>query len=83
MVPVGRRSLRRGEAPRKAGVAQRRLLDLPLVSRHGGRVVEDLEIAEYLNREYVAIKVDREERPDIDTLYMAAVQMVSGGAAGR
>jgi uncharacterized protein len=39
---------------------------------------EDLEIAGYLNTHFVAIKVDREERPDIDAVYMAAVQAVSG-----
>ncbi|MCB0308602.1 MAG: thioredoxin domain-containing protein, partial [Bdellovibrionales bacterium] len=39
---------------------------------------EDLEIAEYLNRHYISIKVDREERPDIDAIYMAAVQMTTG-----
>jgi uncharacterized protein YyaL (SSP411 family) len=37
---------------------------------------EDLEIAEYLNRHYVAIKVDRERRPDIDGIYMKAVQLM-------
>jgi len=31
-----------------------------------------------LNENYIAIKVDREERPDIDAIYMAAVQAVSG-----
>ena len=40
---------------------------------------EDEEIAAYLNRNYVAIKVDREQRPDIDGVYMTAVQMMSGG----
>ena len=40
---------------------------------------EDEAIAEYLNRHYIAIKVDREQRPDIDGIYMAAVQMLSGG----
>ena len=39
---------------------------------------EDLEIARYLNQNYVAIKVDREERPDVDDVYMAAVEMLSG-----
>src|SRR5262245_26166532 len=39
---------------------------------------EDLEIADYLNRNYVAIKVDRERRPDIDAVYMEAVQRMSG-----
>jgi uncharacterized protein YyaL (SSP411 family) len=37
---------------------------------------EDLEIAEYLNRHYVAIKVDRERRPDVDGVYMQAVQLM-------
>jgi len=39
---------------------------------------EDEEIAEFLNRNYVAIKVDREERPDVDAIYMSAVQMLTG-----
>jgi hypothetical protein len=39
---------------------------------------EDLEIAAYLNANYVAIKVDREERPDLDSIYMSAVQMLTG-----
>jgi len=39
---------------------------------------EDEEIAAYLNAHYVAIKVDREERPDIDAIYMNAVQLLSG-----
>ena len=39
---------------------------------------EDEEIAEYINRNYVPIKVDREERPDVDAVYMRAVQMLTG-----
>jgi len=39
---------------------------------------ESDRIAEILNREFVAIKVDREERPDIDSIYMQAVQMMTG-----
>jgi uncharacterized protein YyaL (SSP411 family) len=39
---------------------------------------EDLEIARTLNEGYVAIKVDREERPDVDSLYMTAVQALTG-----
>ena len=39
---------------------------------------EDLEIARYLNEHYVAIKVDREERPDVDAIYMSAVQLMTG-----
>ena len=36
------------------------------------------EIARYLNENYVTIKVDREERPDVDAIYMKAVQMLTG-----
>ncbi len=39
---------------------------------------EDEEIARYLNEHYIAIKVDREEHPDIDAIYMAAVQTITG-----
>ena len=40
---------------------------------------EDAATAEDLNRDFVAIKVDREERPDLDQVYMAAVQAMTGG----
>ena len=36
----------------------------------------DQEIADYLNEHYVCIKVDREERPDVDEIYMAALQLL-------
>ncbi len=39
---------------------------------------EDEEIAKYINENYIAIKVDREERPDLDSLYMTAVQAITG-----
>lgn len=39
---------------------------------------EDQQIANYLNEHFVAVKVDREERPDIDTIYMSAVQTMTG-----
>lgn len=39
---------------------------------------EDTEVAELMNTHFVCIKVDREERPDIDQLYMLAVQLMSG-----
>lgn len=39
---------------------------------------EDPEIADYMNQAFVNIKVDREERPDIDSIYMAATQAISG-----
>ena len=39
---------------------------------------EDIEIATYLNDHYIAVKVDREERPDIDAIYMKAVMALQG-----
>jgi len=39
---------------------------------------EDPELARFFNEHYVAIKVDREERPDIDAIYMSAVQALTG-----
>jgi uncharacterized protein YyaL (SSP411 family) len=39
---------------------------------------EDTQIAEELNNRFVPVKVDREERPDVDAIYMEAVQAVSG-----
>lgn len=39
---------------------------------------EDEEVARLLNDSFVSIKVDREERPDLDNIYMAACQMLTG-----
>ena len=39
---------------------------------------ENAEIAEQMNRDFVNVKVDREERPDVDTIYMSAVQRLTG-----
>ncbi len=39
---------------------------------------EDPETAAYMNEHFVNVKVDREERPDIDAIYMEAVQAISG-----
>ena len=39
---------------------------------------EDPETAAYMNEHFVNIKVDREERPDVDALYMEAVQAMTG-----
>jgi len=40
---------------------------------------ETEEVAEVLNRQYIAVKVDREERPDIDHIYMTVCQAMTGG----
>jgi len=39
---------------------------------------EDAEIAAVMNRHYICIKVDREERPDVDQIYLEAVQLMTG-----
>lgn len=39
---------------------------------------ENHEVAEVMNKHFVCIKVDREERPDIDQIYMLAVQLMNG-----
>jgi uncharacterized protein YyaL (SSP411 family) len=39
---------------------------------------EDLEVAEVLNKYFICIKVDREERPDIDHIYMSVCQALTG-----
>jgi uncharacterized protein YyaL (SSP411 family) len=39
---------------------------------------EDGEVADLMNEHYVSIKVDREERPDVDQIYMDAVQIITG-----
>jgi uncharacterized protein len=39
---------------------------------------EDVETAEYMNERFVPVKVDREERPDVDAIYMEAVQAMTG-----
>lgn len=39
---------------------------------------EDQEVADLLNRYFISIKVDREERPDVDHLYMTVCQVLTG-----
>jgi uncharacterized protein len=39
---------------------------------------EDIETAGYMNEHFVNVKVDREERPDVDSIYMEAVQAMTG-----
>ncbi len=69
-----------GEA-RKRGVPV--LLSVGYSSCHWCHVMahesfEDEATAEYLNAHFVAVKVDREERPDVDAVYMEAVQAATG-----
>lgn len=39
---------------------------------------EDAEVAALLNADFISVKVDREERPDVDAVYMDAVQLATG-----
>lgn len=39
---------------------------------------DNLEIARFMNEHFVSIKVDRERRPDVDSTYMTAVQLITG-----
>ena len=43
---------------------------------------EDAEVAAQMNAEFVPVKVDREERPDVDAIYMAATQAMMQGNGG-
>ena len=59
------------------------LLDIGAVWCHWCHVMdresyEDPELAKIINEHYVAIKVDRDERPDVDARYQAAVSAISG-----
>ena len=59
------------------------LLDIGAVWCHWCHVIdresyENLEIATLINQFYVAVKVDRDERPDVDSRYQAAVGAISG-----
>jgi len=59
------------------------LLDIGAVWCHwchvmDGESYEDPGVAEILNRDFVCIKVDRDERPDVDARYQRAVQALSG-----
>ncbi|NND70772.1 MAG: thioredoxin domain-containing protein [Rhodothermales bacterium] len=42
---------------------------------------EDMEVARLMNASFISIKVDREERPDIDSIYMSVCQLI-GGSCG-
>ena len=59
------------------------LLDIGAVWCHwchvmDGESYEDPALAEFLNEHFVCVKVDRDERPDVDTRYQRAVQALSG-----
>ena len=71
------------EAFNKAGSEKKLLLiSIGYAACHWCHVMEhesfeDEEVADIMNRHYVCIKVDREERPDVDQIYMTAVQLMT------
>ena len=76
--PWGEEAFRRARAEDKPI-----LLDIGAVWCHWCHVMdresyEDPELAKVINEHYVAVKVDRDERPDVDSRYQAAVQSISG-----
>ncbi|MEU1127357.1 thioredoxin domain-containing protein [Streptomyces sp. NPDC005899] len=69
------------EEARRRGVPV--LLSVGYASCHWCHVMahesfEDAAVADYLNAHFVPVKVDREERPDVDAVYMEAVQAATG-----
>ena len=59
------------------------LLDIGAVWCHWCHVMdresyEDATLAQVINEHYIAVKVDRDERPDVDSRYQAAVSAISG-----
>src|ERR1700727_1328068 len=68
---------------RAAGEDKPILLDIGAVWCHWCHVMdresyEDPELAAIVNQHFIAIKVDRDERPDVDARYQAAVSAISG-----
>jgi uncharacterized protein YyaL (SSP411 family) len=60
------------------------LISIGYASCHWCHVMEkesfmDTAVARIMNENFICIKVDREERPDIDNIYMNACQLISGG----
>src|SRR5579871_507496 len=76
--PLGEEAFAQAEAEDKPI-----LLDIGAVWCHWCHVMdresyEDAETAKVINDHFVAVKVDRDERPDVDTRYQAAVSAISG-----
>lgn len=77
-LPWGTDAFRRAQTEKKPI-----LLDIGAVWCHWCHVMDsesydDPQIAEVLNRDFICVKVDRDERPDVDTRYQRAVAALSG-----
>lgn len=77
-----------GKALEKAGKESKLILvSIGYAACHWCHVMEeesfqDTAVANLMNQHFVSIKVDREERPDVDDVYMTACQLVSEGGCG-
>ena len=76
--PWGPEAFEKARRERQAHLPFHRLFHLPLVPRHGARVVRKRAHRRAPEPHYVPIKVDREERPDVDRIYMTFVQATTG-----
>jgi uncharacterized protein len=76
--PWGDEAFEKQRSVIKPDISKYWVFDLSLVPRHGKESFEDEEVAAILNNNYVSIKVDREERPDIDHIYMSVCQAMTG-----
>ena len=81
----GEGTLRFGGPGAHGGGDLQRVLRLIAGGRAGyalGKVFEDEATAEFMNRLFINVKVDREERPDIDKIYQTAHQLLSRRPGG-
>ena len=79
--PWGEQALARPSG-KQAHSAVHRLFGLPLVPRHGARVLRGPRHGRVDESLFVNIKVDREERPDLDKIYQVAQQLITHGSGG-
>ena len=77
-LPWGEAAFARARADDKPVLLDIGAVGCPWCHVMDGESYEDAAVAELLNREFVCIKVDRDERPDVDTRYQRAVQALSG-----
>jgi len=76
--PWGEETLKRAKEENKLLI-----ISIGYAACHWCHVMEDEsysdeEVAAYMNEHFISIKIDREERPDIDQVYMAVAQLISG-----
>lgn len=77
-LPWGAKALKKAAAENKPVI-----ISIGYSACHWCHVMEhesyaDPEVAAYMNDHFIAIKVDREEHPDVDQIYMAAAQLLTG-----